>query len=203
MSVQTTEVIPGVFQWIANLDASDYEVSSYYLAGSGIAIDPQLSADEPAGLPGPANQIVITSAWHVRSVAALAAASGAQVVTIPELVTTLEGKAPGVKFETVQSGAALADGVTIHHVGMGDYHEAVIHTTDGGGALIAGDALSVIDGELGLISTEYLGDDGQTVQDVIKADLKALLALDFDSVLTTHGGPVVGDGRAQLAALLS
>jgi hypothetical protein len=203
VSIQTSEVIPGVFHWIANLDESDYAVSSYYLAGSGIAIDPQLPASEIDSLPGAVNQIVITSVWHVRSVVALAAASGAKVISIPELVTTLEDKARGLEVEPVPSGDELAAGVSIHRLGSGAYHEAVVYTAQAGGALIAGDALSVTEDDLGVISTEYLGDDPETVRSAIESDLRALLALEFDSVLVTHGGPVVGGAKERLAALLS
>lgn len=195
MTIEPTEVAPGVFHWTAHYEKISSDVSSYYVAGPGVAIDPMLPADESDELPGEVKHIVLTTGHHDRSAAQLAASSGAVVWGGPRIAGELAGK---LDVREVEDGTEIADGVTIHHIGGLADHESVVHIATGDGALVIGDALMVSDGEISFVPDEWLGDDPAAVKAAIKKRFSELLVLDFDNLLSAHGGPTIGGGKQLL-----
>ena len=58
------------------------------------------------------------------------------------------------------------------------------------------------DGPLGFVPDSLMDDPPETKRRLLSAYDRLLGALDFDHVLLAHGGPVIGDGRAQLQDLI-
>ena len=58
------------------------------------------------------------------------------------------------------------------------------------------------DGPLGFVPDSLMDDPPNTRRRLLAACARLLAELDFDSLLLAHGGPVIGDARAQLQQLL-
>ena len=70
-------------------------------------------------------------------------------------------------------------------------------------ALVFGDAVAEVDGDLRVWSGERVDADvSRFYRERFNPTLEPLLELDFDRVLVTHGEPVLADGRARLAQAL-
>jgi glyoxylase-like metal-dependent hydrolase (beta-lactamase superfamily II) len=154
-----------------------------------VLVDPQVPTAEPdrarffqaldrdverAGLPV---AILLTSEWHGRSHAELAARYGARVVTPPET-------------------DSLPDGVAATEL-----PEEVVYWLPGPRAIVPGDTLLGTDEGLTLCPASWFEDRGGI--DELARALTPLLDLPVERVLTTHGPPVLADGHAALARALT
>lgn len=195
MTIEPTEVIPGVLHWSAYYEKISSDVSSYYVPGPGVVIDPILPADGSNGLPGDVKQIILATGHHERSAAQLAASSGAKIWGGPRVADELAGR---LEVQQIEDGTEFADGMTMHHIGGVADHESVIHIAIGDGALVIADALLVDDRTISFVPDEWLGDDPAATKAAIKQRFSELLVLDFDNLLSTHGGHVIGGGKELL-----
>jgi hypothetical protein len=105
-------------------------------------------------------------------------------------------------FRECGPGDELPAGVSAHAIGKPRRHEAplLIPTHQ---ALVFGDAVAQVDGELRVWSDRRV-DDGvaRFYRERFNPTLEPLLELDFDSVLVTHGQPVLGGGKRALRRAL-
>jgi glyoxylase-like metal-dependent hydrolase (beta-lactamase superfamily II) len=129
---------------------------------------------ERVGLPV---AILLTSEWHGRSQAELAARYGARVVTPPET-----GPLPGGATAT-----ALP--------------EEVVYWLPAAKSLVPGDTLLGTADGLRLCPASWFEDRGGL--DELARALAPLLDLPVEHILTTHGRPVLADGHEALARALS
>jgi glyoxylase-like metal-dependent hydrolase (beta-lactamase superfamily II) len=129
---------------------------------------------ERAGLPV---AILLTSEWHGRSHAELAARYGARVVTPPET-------------------DSLPDGVAATEL-----PEEVVYWLPGARAIVPGDTLLGTGEGLALCPASWFEDRGGI--DELARALTPLLGLPVERVLTTHGPPVLAEGHAALARALT
>ena len=105
-------------------------------------------------------------------------------------------------FRAFEPGDELPAGATAHKIGKPRRHETPLHLPSHR-ALVFGDAVAEVDGELRVWAGERL--DARVrrfYRDRFNPTLEPLLELDFDRVLVTHGQPFLQGGREQLEQAL-
>jgi glyoxylase-like metal-dependent hydrolase (beta-lactamase superfamily II) len=105
-------------------------------------------------------------------------------------------------FREIQLGVPLPTGVSAHAIGRPRRHETPLYVPSHR-ALVFGDAVAEVDGELRVWATGKV-DDGRArwYRERFNPTLEPLLELDFERVLVTHGKPVLKNGRTKLRAAL-
>lgn len=161
-------------------------VHSYavHAGGDTVLIDPLFEDPEPldALIEGRVT-VAITVPYHVRSAAEAARRWDARVVGHPDLARR------GLRVHE------RAPGVTLHPIP--GHKERVVQVAD---ALAFGDRVIGAEGGLRIWDQSHIGD---AYRARLNGWLERLLELDFERVLTTHGEPVLKDGRAALKAALA
>ena len=201
------EVLPGVFHWPAMHPRIGIEVSSYWLDEGGVLIDPLVPSD--AGIewfesrPAKPAAILLSNRHHYRDSARFVEAFGCPVYCHR---TGLHEFTQGEPVTGFDPGAELPGGVIACDVGVICPDETALHLpgrravvfSDG---VVRGAAQDRV-GELGFVPDTYMDDPPETKRGLLEAFARLLLELEFEHVLLAHGGPVVGDGRAQLQELV-
>jgi hypothetical protein len=106
-------------------------------------------------------------------------------------------------FRPLAPGPELPAGITAHVIGKPRRFETPLHVPSHG-ALVFGDAVAETDGRLVVWATDRV--DAKVARfhrERFNPTLEALLELDFDKVLVTHGKPIAKDGRAALREALA
>ena len=191
------EIAPGVWHWTARRRSIGAEVSSYYLAGERVVIDPMIP---PEGLEwfaqrGAPEHLILTNRHHDRDAWRLHAAFGCTVHCIAIGAYELEGRGP---VETFEFGDELPGGIVAHEVDAICPDETALHIprhralacADGVVCWRAGDALQFV--------PDALMDDPEETKRRLRAAYRRLLDLDFDLLLLAHGDPIVGGARDAL-----
>jgi glyoxylase-like metal-dependent hydrolase (beta-lactamase superfamily II) len=187
------------------------EVVSFALRAGDetILIDPLLPPD-----PGPALglierelgdrlAILISVPYHVRSSREIRDRFRGEVeTTIWGHPACRKRLADGAGFHAFEPGDALPGGVSAHRIGKPRRHETPL-LLPSHRALVFGDAVAEVDGELRVWSDRRVDADvSRFYHERFNPTLEALLELDFDTVLVTHGQPVLAGGREALEAAL-
>jgi hypothetical protein len=190
------------------------EVASFAVQSGDdtVLIDPLLPA-EPDAVLGLMDErvedakrlsILITIPYHVRSSEEILRRFRKRVETTiwghPACRKRLRKQAG---FRQIEPGVELPAGMSAHAIGKPRRHEMplLIPSHD---ALVFGDAVAEVDGELRVWSDRRVDADGERFyKDRFNPTLEPLLELDFDRVLVTHGEPVLHDGREALANALA
>jgi len=187
------------------------EVASFAAqAGDTILlIDPLLPA-EPSevlqtidGAVGNRLAILITVPYHVRSSEELWRRYR------NDAETTIHGHRAAAKrlentpaFREIEPGVPLPGGVTAYAIGKPRRHEMPLHIPSHG-ALAFGDAVVEADGALRVWTSEKVDAKVERFyRDRFNPTLEPLLELPFDTVLVTHGAPLLGAGKEALRAAL-
>jgi hypothetical protein len=179
----------GVYRWTLphpEWGTTTQVVNSYlvHTGGDTVLIDPLFPAELDALIQGDVT-VAVTIPYHVRSAAEAARRWDARIVGHPDVARRL----PGLDVHET------APDVTLHAIP--GHKERVVQVAD---ALAFGDRVIGAEGGLRIW-------DQTAVSDAYRARLnrwlEPLLELDFERVLTTHGEPVLRDGRAALRAALS
>ena len=123
--------------------------------------------------------ILLTCEWHVRSTSELAERYGARVVEPPTA--------------DALPGAALAFAV--------EAAEEVVYWLPGARGVVPGDTLLGADDGVTLCPASWL--EGRGGLDELARDLAPLLELPVERILTSHGPPLLADGRDALARALA
>jgi glyoxylase-like metal-dependent hydrolase (beta-lactamase superfamily II) len=157
-----------------------------HTGGGTVLIDPLFDDPEPLDelIAGDVT-VAITIPYHVRSAAKAAQRWNARIVGHPDVARRL----PGLP---VQDGAP---GVRAHPIP--GHKERVIEVGD---ALAFGDRVIGAEGGLRIWGQSGIS---EAYRARLNRWLEPLLELDFERVLTTHGEPVLRDGRAALRTALS
>lgn len=193
------EIAPGIWHWTALHPHIKIDVSSYYLPGEGVLIDPIAPSE---GLDwfaehGPPTDVLLTNRHHFRSSALFADRFGATVHCVREGMHEFTG---GERVEPFDFGDELPGGVIAHAVGAICPDETALH-------IPAHDALALADGAVRLeaggplmfVPDAYMDEPARTKEGLREA-YRRLARLDFEHLLLAHGEPFVGDGREALAA---
>jgi hypothetical protein len=230
MSHAPEEILPGIQHWTAPHPAIGIEVSSYWLDGSGVLIDPLVPPD--AGLewfasrPAPPAAIVLSNRLHGRDTEAFVERFGCPVFVPRSGLQQFAGRPFAVT--PYDPGDELPGGLVVHAVGALCPDDMALHLLDadavffadgvvlGGGSGAAsgggggsgsgsgGSRRGRRQGEpvLGFVP-DGLMDDPPTTKRGLLAALSGLLDdLQFRHVLCAHGGPLVDQGRTALEELV-
>jgi hypothetical protein len=181
------EILPGVFHWTAFRDTIGQDVHSYYVAGPRVAIDP-MQPDEPLDQP---ERILLTNRHHYRD----SGRFGCPVLCQRDGLHQFEG---GPAVQGFSFGDEVAAGITAERVAVLCPEETAFYIASAG-ALSFADAIVRDDGgPLRFVSDWLLGDDPEAIKAGLRDSFRALLELDFDSILMAHGTPMVGGGKDAL-----
>lgn len=196
------EIDPGLWHWTARHEHISAEVSSYYLAGPGVLIDPMIPPDgldwfERHGSPG---DVVLSNRHHDRHAWRLREAFGCTVHCISNGVYELQDRGPVEPFEF---GDELPGGIVVHEVDAICPDECALYVPQHR-ALACADGVvrSPRTGELAFVP-DGLMDEPERTKQGLRAAYRRLLELDFDLLLLAHGNPVVGGARESLRAFVS
>ena len=147
--------------------------------------------------------ILITVPYHVRS------SEEIWQRYRKEAETTIHGHAACAKrledrsaFREIEPGAPLPGGATAHTIGRPRRHETPLHLPSHD-ALVFGDAVAESGGRLVVWTSERVDAKVERFyRERFNPTLEPLLELDFDSVLVTHGQPLLGGGKRALRKAL-
>jgi hypothetical protein len=210
------EIADGLWRWTAqhpewHPGEFGSQVASFALqAGDDtVLVDPLLPPDPDGVLELIEEQlngrlsILITVPYHVRSSEEiLRRFRGRAETTIWGHPACRKRLGEQAGFRDLEPGDELPAGVTAYAIGKPRRHEMPL-LLPSHKALVFGDAVAEVDGELRVWSDRRLNEDvTRFYRERFNPTLEPLLELDFDRVLVTHGQPVMRDGRRELADAL-
>ena len=197
------EVLPDTFHWPAMHPGIHMEVSSYWLEDGGILIDPLVPPD--VGLewfehrPTAPAEILLSNRHHYRDSTAFQDMYGCPVYCNR---AGLHEFTSGERVVAFDPGDPLPGGVIAHEVGGLCDDETALYLPSRRAVLFADGVVrggpQGQAGRLGFVPDVLMDDPAETKQHLLDAFSRLLAELDFDHLLLAHGGPVIGDGRAQL-----
>lgn len=191
------EIIPGVLHWTAFRDTIGTDVHCYAVPESRVLIDPLVP---DAGLDwfeqhGPPERILLTNRHHYRDSGRFTDRYGCRILCQRDGLHEFEG-GPAVKGFSF--GDQVAPGITAERVAVLTPEETAFHIASAGALSFADAIVRDEDGPLRFVSDHLLGDDPVAIKSGLRESFRALLELDFDSILLAHGPPVVGGGKEAL-----
>ena len=195
------ELSPGLWHWTARHEHIGAEVSSYYLAGERVLIDP---IEPPEGLEwfrqhGAPEHVLLTNRHHDRHSWRLRDEFGCTVHCIRNGVYELKGRGPVEPFDF---GDELPGGVIVHEVDAICPDETALYIPPHR-ALACADGVVQSRAAAGLrFVSDQLMDDPEATKQGLRDAYARLLELDFRLLLLAHGEPVVGGAREALRAFV-
>ena len=193
------EIAPGLWHWTARHPKIGVDVSSYYLSGARVLLDPMTPPEGPERLDelGPPEAILLTNRHHWRDCGRLSERYGCPV-RVPR--SGLHEFGEDRPVEPYDVGDTLAGGaVTAYEVGGICPDESALYFREIS-ALAVADGVIHYDEELRFVPDSLMDDPEDTKQALKQAYARLADELEFDMLLTAHGAPVVGDGRERLRA---
>jgi hypothetical protein len=191
------ELAPGLWHWTVPHPHIEIEVSSYYLAGERVLLDPMVPSDGLAWFEehGRPEHVLLTNRHHDRDAWRLRDAFGCTVHCVRNGVHELADRGP---VEAFDFGDELPGGVVAYEVDAICPDETALHVP-------AHRALACADGvvrwtghqELAFVPDRFMDEPEQTKEGLRRA-YRSLLELDFEHLLLAHGDPVVGTGKEAL-----
>jgi hypothetical protein len=194
--VQMDEIAPGIWHWKARHPRIGIEVSSYFLPGPAILLDPLVPDHELEELEqlGPPRAILLTNRHHWRDCTKLAERFG---LTVRAPRAGMHEFQPGDPVEPYDFGDSLAGGaVTVHEVGGICPDESALHIPAASALAVADGVISY--GSLGFVPDNLMDDPEHTKVALRTAYARLAAELEFDNLLVAHGDPVVGGARRAL-----
>lgn len=190
------ELTPGIRHWSGRHPNIGWEVSSYWLPGLKVLLDPLEVPDEVTGV----EEIVLSNRHHRRSAFEARERFGA-VLRVPR--TGMQDYSDDDAVEPYDYGEPLAGGaITAHLVTELWPDDGVLHIPSLDALEIADTVLHYRD-ELSLVPENLMGDDPEADREAILGGLERLsLELEFKHLLFAHGTPIVDDGRERLKEFL-
>lgn len=199
------EILPSLFHWTTVHPKIHIPVASYWLDGAGVAIDPLLPEEGVewfAARPVAPVAAVLSNRHHLREAPALRDRFGARILAPRAGMHEFQAE-DGV--EPYEPGAELPGGLVVHVVGVLCPDEMALHLPALRALVVADGVVRAPgdEGPLGFVPDSLMDEPEQTKAGLLAAYRRLLDELDFDHLLLAHGGPVLGDGRAQLEDLVA
>lgn len=191
------QLSPGLWHWTVDHGRIGKPVSSYYLAGERVVIDPMVPE---AGLGwfeshGAPEHALLTNRHHDRHAWRLQQEFGCSVHCVRNGVHELDGRGP---VEAFDFGDELPGGVTALEVGGICPDETALHIP-AHAAMACADGVVRWHGHDPLAFVpDRLMDDPEGTKATLLAAYRRLLELDFELLLLAHGRPFVGGGQKAL-----
>jgi hypothetical protein len=202
------EILPGIWHWATpNPSIGDALVSSYWLDGPGIFIDPLLPAEMDlewfAERPAPPSDVVLVNRHHYRSSGRLRERFGCQVHVPAAGLHEFADRGPVIAYGP---GDSLPGGLVGFEVGALSPDDGGLHLRSAGSIWLADTIVrSMTDpaGAVGWVSDSLMDDPAATKRGLLAAFTRVLDEFEFEHVLLAHGLPLVGNGRAALEQLVA
>lgn len=178
------------------------EVSSYYLSGERVLLDPMMPSPGAAWFRehGEPRDVVLTNRHHDRDAWRFRDEFGCTVHCVREGIHELAGRGTVSAFDF---GDALPGGIVAHEVGALCADETALHIP-AHAALACADGVvrwGSRDSQLSFVP-DWLMDEPQLTRQGLREAYRALLDVEFDLLLLAHGDPVVGGAHAALTAFV-
>ena len=204
------ELAPSVFHWAAFHEGIRHEVSSYFLADSGVLIDPLLPAGAFDGgadplewlrQHGPPTAVLLTNRHHYRHSARIAETFD---ISVHASEPGMQEFSPEQRVRPFRFGDRLPGDVIAHEIDAICPDETALEIPSARAVAVADGLVrfTAPDAPLGFVPDFLIGDEPEAVKAGLRAAYQRLLGLDFDHLLLAHGLPAVGDGKEQLRAFL-
>jgi hypothetical protein len=195
------EILPGVFHWSMYYEKIKVEVSSYYLAGPKVLLDPLLPVGEASGLEAGVDHIVLTNRHHYRDSGALVERYGCTVWCVE---SGLHEFTSGETVLPFKAGENLPGDIQTMAIGSICPDEtALVLGQPAGVVALADGVIRRGDGPLEFVPDKYMGDDPKSVKVGLKESYRRLLGQhDFDHMLLAHGEPWIGGASQALREFL-
>jgi len=172
------------------------DVSSYYLAGPRVLLDPMAPDEVLDRLEalGPPAEAVLTNRHHYRDCDEVRDRFGCPVRAPRVGMHELAAEQP---VEPYDFGDELAGGaVRVFEVGGISPDESALHVAAAGALAVADGVVNY--GALTFVPDHYMDEPPQTKKRLRQAYAKLAETVEFDHLLTAHGPPVIGEGREAL-----
>ena len=185
------EIAPGIHHWTAKHPKIKIDVSSYWLTGPKVLLD-------PLNVPGDVDaveEIVLSNRHHKREALEAAERFGVPV-RVPRVGLHEFGDDQPVEpydFEEPFAGGAI----TAYEVTERWPGDCALHIPSVSALAIADTVINY--GGLRFVPDNLMGDDPEAEKRDMKATLGRLAEeLEFEHLLLAHGDPVPGEGRERL-----
>jgi len=200
------EVLPGVRHWTAKHPKLGIIVSSYWLPAEGVLFDPLVPAEGiEVFAEAPPRAILLSNRHHLRESARFVESFGCTVHCNSAGLHEFAGS--GVAVEGFEIGERLPGGVVAAEMDAICPDDTALHLPEQRALVLADGVVRGGEygsgGPVGFVPDSLMDDPEQTRRGLLASCARLLQELDFDSLLLAHGGPVIGDGRAQLEDLLA
>ena len=185
------EIAPGIRHWTATHPNLGIEVSSYWLPGLRVLLDPLAVPEEVDGI----DEIVLSNRHHKRDAFEAAERFGAPV-RVPRV--GLHEFAEDDPVEPYDFEQPFADGaITAYQVTGYWPDDGALHIAPASALAIA-DTIVNYDG-IRFVPDNLMGDDPEAEKRDIKQTLARLAEeLEFEHLLVAHGTPIPDEGRDRL-----
>jgi hypothetical protein len=184
------DLAPGIRHWTARHPKIGIEVSSYWLPGLGVLIDPL----EVPGEVEDVNTILLTNRHHRRSSIEARERFGATVHVPQAGMQDWQGE----PVEAYEPGDELAGGaVTAYEVGVLCPDESAFHIPSVS-ALAVADGVVRYEDDLRFVTDDLMDDPEGTKRGLKDAYARLVDELEFDNLLVAHGQPIAGGAREAL-----
>lgn len=206
------QVASGVWRWAARHpewhrdDGWAHEVGCYAVRAGGLTllIDPLVVDDagweELDGVVEGGVETLITIPYHVRSAEAARARYGGSIWGHPAVAKRLADRSP---LRVMRPGEPLPAGASAHRIGNPVRYETPVFVPDAS-ALVFGDSVvGTPDGVRVWVARRMTTAREVWYAERLLPSLRPLLHLEAESILVTHGPPVVGGGVAALGEAFS
>jgi hypothetical protein len=199
------EVLPGVHHWRALHPNIHVPVSSYWFEEGGVVFDPLLADDEQldwfAERPVQPAAVVLSNRHHYRHAGRFAERFGCPVLCNRSGLHEFTGGEPVEGFDP---GEELPGGVLAYGIGAICPDETALAIPSRVAVVIADGVVRGRgdEGPLGFVPDSLMDDPPETRRGLLDAYGRMCAELEFEHLLLAHGGPVIGDGRAQLEELI-
>ena len=178
-------------------------MSSYYLRPERALIDP-LIPDE--GLDwfaaDPPENIYLSIRHHYRHCGEFSEKYGCTIWCVEK---GMHEFTHGEVVSAFRFGDTLPGNIGTVEIGSICPDEGALYIGREGGCVVLADGcVRMNDGPLQFVPDSLLGDDPDGVKDGLRAAYGRLIEnYDFENVLLSHGGPIIGDGREQMRAFIA
>ena len=200
------EILPGIWHWTApNPRIGDFPVSSYWLDGAGVLIDPILPAEGIewfVSRPTPPSAVVLVNRHHNRDSVQLAERFGLRI-HVPE--AGLHAFTSGEPVAGYAPGDALPGGLEPFVIGSLSPDEDGLFLESASAIWVADTIVrspTDPDGRIGWVPDSLMDDPAGTKDGLLAAFTRVLDEYEFDHLLLAHGLPLIGNGRAALEELV-
>ena len=194
------EIVSGILTWPWFSERHGYNFNGYLVraAGGNICIDPPepdaATLDEICRLG--VTRILLTNRNHVRAANVLRARTGARTAIHPE--DAAHARAQGAELDDeLQLGEEVGPLVVVGAAGKSP-GEVALHWRERRLLIVGDSVIGNPPGQCSLLPETVMDDPA-----LLRASVRRLLALDFDTLLVGDGAPILGGARERLRALVA